>query len=181
MTCMCQIINSMCYGLNLSPILNVSQLGRFLVKEMATHSNILAWRTPGNHLRSLDAPGRGNLAGEETKSPPQPRPQEGHGAPSCPSSSLCTWKQASAFPYTCAQFICFPATGIFYFSKLGLSFPVGTMGPLPGSQLQEEQSQGSAWAPCSLRPASHPHVLRGCQHAQHGRGTPASPPPLCSL
>ena len=34
------------------------------------------------HLRSLDAPGRGNLAGEETKSPPQPRPQEGHGAPS---------------------------------------------------------------------------------------------------
>ena len=34
------------------------------------------------HLRSLHAPGRGNLAGGETQSPPQPQPWEGHGAPS---------------------------------------------------------------------------------------------------
>ena len=34
------------------------------------------------HLRCLHAPGRGNLAGGETQSPPQPQPREGHGAPS---------------------------------------------------------------------------------------------------
>ena len=34
------------------------------------------------HLRRLHAPGRGNLAGGETQSPPQPQPREGHGAPS---------------------------------------------------------------------------------------------------
>ena len=33
------------------------------------------------HLRHLHDPGRGKQAGGETQSPPQPQPQEGHGAP----------------------------------------------------------------------------------------------------